>query len=104
MYVSGKMMIMYTWELRLITKAHLKKSKQIFQCRKVMFAHIEQTNILRLLTDIVLELFETCVVPVLLYSAQIWGWENRNDIKILSAKWRPFCRGGDELTMWEFPP
>ena len=36
-----------------------------------MFALIEKAEILRLPTDIVLELLETCVVPVLLYGAEI---------------------------------
>ena len=52
------------------------------QGRKAMFALMEKAKILRLPTDIVLELFEACVVPVLLYGAEIWGWENLNDIEI----------------------
>ena len=47
-----------------------------------MFTLKENTKILRLPTEIVLELFETCVLPGLLYGAEIWGGENLNDIEI----------------------
>ena len=57
-------------------------SKQISQGRKAMFALIEKAKIWRLPTDILLELLETCVMPVLLYATEIWDWENLNDIEI----------------------
>ena len=74
-------------------------SKQISQGRKAMFALVEKAKILRLPTDIVLELFETCVVPVLLYGAEIWGWENLNDIDIFH---RNFLR--NLLKTFKFTP
>ena len=64
-----------------------------------MFALVEKAKILRLPTDIVLELFETCVVPVLLYGAEIWGWENLNDIDIFH---RNFLR--NLLKTFKFTP
>ena len=52
------------------------KYQQITQARKALFVLIENARMLRLPADIVLELFETCAVPVLLYGAEIWGCEN----------------------------
>ena len=56
--------------------------KQITQARKALFVLIERARMLRLPADIVLELCETCVVPVLLYGAEFWGWDIRRDIDI----------------------
>ena len=50
--------------------------KQITQARKAMFAVIEEAKVLCLPVDIVCELFNVCVVPVLLYGSEIWGFGN----------------------------
>ena len=78
-------MTMYTWELLSIIMALLRWQlmyKQITQARKPLFVLTEKAMMLHLPADIVLELFETCVVPVLLYGAEIWSWENPRDIEI----------------------
>ena len=56
--------------------------KQITQARKAMFAVIEKAKVLHLPVDIVCELFNVCVVPVLLYGSEIWGFENLRDVEI----------------------
>ena len=56
--------------------------KQIKQARKAMYALLSKTRILGLPLDIVLELFNVCVVPILLYGAEIWAYENVEDIEI----------------------
>ena len=56
--------------------------KQITQARKAMFAVIEKAKVLHLPVDIVCELFYVCVVPVLLYGSEIWGFENLRDVEI----------------------
>ena len=47
-----------------------------------MFAVIEKARVLRLPVDIVCELFNVCVVPVLLYGSEIRGFENLRDVEI----------------------
>ena len=61
-------------------------SKQITQARKAMFLLLQKAKVLRLPADIVCELFEVCVVPVLLYGSEIWGFENPRDIEIFHRK------------------
>ena len=56
--------------------------KQITQARKAMFAVIETVKVLHLPADIVCELFNDCVVPVLLYGSEIWEFENLRDVEI----------------------
>ena len=61
-------------------------SKQITQARKAMFALLEKAKILRLPVDIVCDLFDKCVVPVLLYGSEVWRCENLCDIEIFLRK------------------
>ena len=56
--------------------------KQISQARRAMFVLLQKARILRLPIDIVLELFDICVVPVLLYGCEIWGFENLRDVDV----------------------
>ena len=56
--------------------------KQIMQARKAMFAILQKARTLQLPIDIVCELYERCVIPVLLYGSEIWGFENINSLEI----------------------
>ena len=56
--------------------------KQINQARKAMFVVLERSKMLKLPFDIVCELYEKCVIPVLLYGSEIWGWANLREIEI----------------------
>ena len=56
--------------------------KQITQARKAMFAVVEKSKVLRLPVDIACELFNVCVVPVLLYGSEIWGYENLREVEV----------------------
>ena len=47
-----------------------------------MFAVIEKAKVLHLPDYIVCELFNVCVVPVLLYGSEIWGFENLRDVEV----------------------
>ncbi|XP_071123898.1 uncharacterized protein [Mytilus edulis] len=52
-------------------KAHL-----VQQARKAMFIVLRKARKLNLPIDMQLELFDTMVVPILLYGAEVWGFEN----------------------------
>ena len=47
-----------------------------------MFVVLEKARLLKLPFDIVCELYEKCVVPVLLYGSEIWGWLNLREIEV----------------------
>ena len=47
-----------------------------------MFIVLKKAKVLRLPFDIVCELFDKCVVPVLLYGSEVWGWSNLRDVEI----------------------
>ena len=51
--------------------------KQLGQARKAMFTLFRKARILRLPVDIILELFDKTVVPILLYGVEIWGVEGK---------------------------
>ena len=73
--------------------------KQITQARKAMFALLNKTRALRLPFDIVVELFNLCIVPILLYGAEIWGFEDTSSIEIFH---RQFLR--TILKSYKFTP
>ena len=60
--------------------------KQINQARRAMFILLDKASILRLSLDIVLELFDRCVTPILLYGCEVWGWSNITPIEIFHRK------------------
>ena len=64
--------------------------KQVTQARKAMFALLEKSRILRLPVDIACNLFDVCVVPILLYYAEVWGFENLKDIDIFHRNFSTF--------------
>ena len=46
------------------------------QATKAMFALLSKGRRLKLPIDIMLDLFDKTVVPVLLYGCEVWGYEN----------------------------
>ena len=65
-------------------KAHLVR-----QARKAIFIVLRKARKLNLPIDMQLELFDTMVVPILLYGAEVWGFENCN---IIGNFHMQFCR------------
>ena len=56
--------------------------KQISQARKAQFALLEKVRTLRLPPDIVIELYNQCITPILLYGCEVWGFTNIEPIEI----------------------
>ena len=50
---------------------------------------IQKGRRLKLLTDIMLKLFDSCVAPILLYGCEVWGYENTDIIEKVHTK---FCK------------
>ena len=62
------------------------KKRLIDQARKAMFSLMRK---LFLPTDIQLHLFESMIVPILLYGSEVWGCENVDIINQFQLK---FCK------------
>ena len=65
------------------------QSKQLNQARRAMYGLLSKTYHLRLPIDILLELFDQLVLPILLYGSEIWGFDIVNDLEIFHMK---FCK------------
>ena len=57
-------------------------AKQIMQAKKAMFLLLQKAKVLRLPIDIVFDLYEKCVEPVLLYGSELWGCEDLRSVDI----------------------
>ena len=59
------------------------------QATKAMFALLSKGRRLKLPIDIMLDLFDKTVVPVLLYGCEVWGYENNIVVDMVFLK---FCK------------
>lgn len=53
----------------------------VAHAKKAMYSVLSKISYLKLPVDLLLELFDSLVSPVLLYSCEIWGFENLNLIE-----------------------
>ena len=63
-------------------KFHEAQNKQLLQAKKALWGIFSQKDKLQLPLDIYLNLFDTMVLPVLLYGCEIWGYENIEKLEI----------------------
>jgi hypothetical protein len=61
-------------------------NKNISHARKAMFALLTKATNLHLPIDITLSLFDSLVLPILLYGCEIWGFENCDQIEVFYRK------------------
>ena len=54
------------------------QSKLVSQGRKAMYSILKKCRNLNLPVDIQLELFDTIVLPVVMYGCEVWGFEKNN--------------------------
>ena len=59
------------------------KAKKLLhdKASKAMYSLIQKGRRLKLPTDIMLKLFNSCVAPILLYGCEVWGYENADIIE-----------------------
>ena len=76
-------MTMFILIFVLIGMAHSLTAKQLLhdKASKAMYSLIQKGRRLKLPTDIMLKLFDSCVAPILLYGCEVWGYENTDIIK-----------------------
>ena len=65
------------------------KSHLVQQAKKAMYIVLRKARKLDLPIDLQLQLFDTMVVPILLYGAKIWDYEN---CKIIETLHMQFCK------------
>ena len=53
------------------------KARLVQQARKAMFYVLRKARKLSLPIDILLQLFDAMVAPILLYGAEVWGYEKK---------------------------
>jgi len=70
-------------------KFDLAKKTLLAQGTRAMFNLLRKSNKLHLTSDMMLDLFDKLVVPIVLYGSEIWGYENLDIIEKLHLK---FCK------------
>ena len=58
------------------------KKKQLLQAKRALAAVISQKEKLQLPLDIFFNLFDTMVLPILLYNCEVWGYEDFENLEI----------------------
>ena len=58
-----------------------------------MYSLIQKGRRLKLPTDIMLKLFDSCVASILLYGCEVWGYENTDIIEKVHTKFWKFIFG-----------
>ena len=69
--------------------AKAKKKHLVDQATKAMYAVITKARQLNLPIDLQFHLFDTLVLPILLYGCEVWGYEN---IRVLDKIHLKFCK------------
>jgi hypothetical protein len=74
--------------------ANLTKSKESYPCKQPeqclpLFTIVQNGRKLNLEIDLMLKLLDTCVLPILMYGSEIWGYES---IDILEKVYTKFCK------------
>ena len=70
-------------------KFNKTKNRLLDQARKAMFSLIKKSRKLDLSISVQLHLFNTMIVPILLYGAEVWAFE---DLKILDQFQLQYCK------------
>ena len=60
--------------------------KQVKQAKRAMFALITKARRLCLPVDVICDLFDKTIMPILLYGCEVWGFSNLNDIELFYKK------------------
>ena len=63
------------------------KSRLVEQARRAMFSVIQKSRKLNLPISLQLHLFDTMIAPILLYSSEVWGFENLKMVEQFQIKY-----------------
>jgi hypothetical protein len=67
------------------------RKKIVDQSQKALFAMYRKIKNITLPVDLQLQLFDTLIVPILLYSSEVWGFENKYTC-IIEKMHLQFCK------------
>ena len=56
--------------------------KQIAQAKRASFSLVARIRKLSLPIDIQINLFDTCILPILLYGSEVWGFSNLKNVEV----------------------
>ena len=73
-------------------------NKQVTQAKHAMFSLLSKASNLQLNTDITLKLFDSLVLPILLYGCEVWGQENIEQIEVFYRNFIRRLLGVSKLT------
>ena len=62
------------------------KDKLVCQARKAMYSIMKKSRKLNLPIDIQIEMFDTMVLPILMYGCEIWGFANNSMLETFCLK------------------
>jgi len=65
-------------------KSHRKK--QVTQAKRALFSLKSKIEMFDLPFDIVIDLFDKMILPILLYGCEIWGYEDLECIEVFYRK------------------
>ena len=78
--------IVFSWN----GKFHKAKRELVKKANKAMFSIVQKGRRHKLDIDIMIKLFDTCVMPILLYGSEVWGCEPNNTcLELVHTK---FCK------------
>ena len=76
-----------------IFKSQLKE-----QALRAVFALLSKGRKLHLPIDIMIDLFEKCIIPILLYGCEVWGYENSKVLETVQLKFFKYLLGLKQCT------
>jgi hypothetical protein len=75
------------------------KARLVQQARKAIFYVLRKARKWSLPIDILLQLFDAMVAPILLYGAEVWGYEKNDIFETLHLEFCPFFfQNKDDIT------
>ena len=86
--------ITFNWNGSFTKAVHANQIKAY----RAMYALIQNGRRLRLPSHVMLNLFDKCVVPILLYGCEVWGYENVHVIELVHTKFCKFIFGVSKFT------
>ena len=73
-------------------------NKQVCQARQAIYALLSKAAKLHLPIDVICDLFDKIVLPILLYGGEIWGFENVTQVEIFYRKFlKKFLKSANSL-------
>ncbi len=82
-------------------------NKQILQAKRANYSIIAKGRKFELPIDVQLHLFDTCILPILLYGCKVWGFSNIQSVEIFHNQYCKYLlrlgtKSINNITLGEF--